>query len=182
MFGEIMGLVHVYTGDGKGKTTAAFGLAVRALGRGMRVLVVQFLKGSGRLSGEAEFLGHSESAEVICFEDQRHPTLCRGPKPVDVEELKASIQAGFALAVEKIMSGQYDLVVLDELNNCAKEGWLDSADITKLIREKPEGVELVLTGRGALPEVIELADYVTEMRLVKHPAQKGVKARKGVEF
>ncbi len=181
MFGEIMGLVHVYTGDGKGKTTAAFGLAARALGRGMRVLIVQFLKGNGRPSGEAEFLRHSELAEVIYFENQRHPLLCRG-EAVDLDALKGSIQAGFRLAVEKIMSGNYDLVVLDEVNNCAKEGWLDAADLTKLIREKPEDVELVLTGRGALPEVIELADYVTEMRLIKHPAQKGVKARKGVEF
>lgn len=173
------GLVHVYTGPGKGKTTAAFGLALRALGRGMHVLIVQFLKGGGQLSGEAGYLDARQGVDVICFPDQRHPIFC---KECDVEELKASIRTGFGLAMDKTLSGEYDMVILDEVINCVKEGWLAVDELARLVREKPVKVELVLTGRGCPDELMELADYVTEMRVVKHPAEKGVKARKGVEF
>jgi len=172
------GLVHVYTGHGKGKTTAAFGLAVRALGRGMRVLVVQFLKG-GKLSGEAKFLDAQDGVDVICFPDQRHPVFC---KDCDIGELKASIRNGFRLASEKTMSGEYDMVIMDEINNCLKEGWLDISDVAGLIGSRPKGVELVLTGRGCPEEIMELADYVTEVRQVKHPAETGIMARRGVEY
>lgn len=172
------GLVHVYTGHGKGKTTAAFGLAVRALGRGMRVLIVQFLKG-GKLSGEAEFLDRQEGVDVICFPDQRHPIFCKG---CDLDELVASIKNGFRLAAEKTMSGSYDMVIMDEVNNCLKEGWLDIKDVAGLIASRPEGVELVLTGRGCPDEIMELSDYVTEVRMVKHPAESGIMARRGVEY
>ena len=175
------GFVHVYTGHGKGKTTAAIGLAVRALGQGMRVLVVQFLKGGGAPSGEISFLRDKTIAQVLRFTDQRHPIFC-APGECDMEALKASVRAGFLLAMEHTLSGRYDLVVLDELNNVMREGWLDAADAAKLIRGKPAHVELVLTGRGCPDEIIKLADYVTEMRLVKHPAEEGVAARKGVEF
>jgi cob(I)alamin adenosyltransferase len=173
------GLVHVYTGPGKGKTSAAFGLALRALGRGMSVLVVQFLKGGGSLSGEAEILSGLPGAELVRFTEQRHPLFC---KDCDMEKLKDSIGAGFSLAASKVMSGAYDVVVLDEVNNCMREGWLDPAAVMRLIESKPEGVELVLTGRGCPDEVIGMADYVTEMKLVKHPAERGVKARRGVEY
>jgi cob(I)alamin adenosyltransferase len=164
------GLTHVYTGSSKGKTTAAFGLALRALGNGMKVLVVQFLKGGGRLSGEAKFLSETPGAEVICFTDQRHPIFSKD-KDGDNE-----------IARDKINSGEYGLVILDEINNCMREGWLDVREVVKLIGEKPESVELVLTGRGCPQEVIDVADYVTEMQVVKHPAQNGVKARKGIEY
>lgn len=172
------GLVHVYTGHGKGKTTAAFGLAVRALGRGMRVLIAQFLKG-GKLSGEAKFLDAQEGVDVVCFPDQRHPIFC---KDCDIEDLKASIRAGFAMVSEKVRSGAYDMVIMDEVNNCLKEGWLDSAEMASLIGTRPEGVEIVLTGRGCPDEIMDMADYVTEVRLVKHPAQTGIMARRGVEY
>lgn len=173
------GLTHVYTGFGKGKTSAAFGLALRALGRGNRVLVVQFLKGGGELSGEAAVLGNMPGAEVVAFTDQRHPIFCRD---CDVEKLKASIAEGFRLAGEKARSGNYDLVVLDELNNCMREGWLAPASVVELIKSKPAGLELVLTGRGCPDAVVEVADYVTEMTLIKHPAEKGIMARRGVEY
>jgi len=172
-------LVHVYTGPGKGKTSAAFGLAMRALGRGMKVLVVQFLKGGGNLSGEAALLSGLPGAELICFTEQRHPLFCKG---CDIEKLKSSITDGFRMAASKAMSGAYDVVILDEVNNCMKEGWLDTAEVVQLIENKPDGVELVLTGRGCPDEVIGLADYATEMKLVKHPAERGVKARRGVEY
>jgi cob(I)alamin adenosyltransferase len=175
------GLTHVYTGSSKGKTTAAFGLAIRALGNGMKVLVVQFLKGGGRLSGEAAFLSKVADAEVICFADQRHPIFSKD-KDGNNEALVASIRRGFETARDKILSGAYGLVILDEINNCMREGWLDVREVVKLIDGKPESVELVLTGRGCPQEIIDAADYVTEMQVVKHPAQGGVKARKGIEF
>src|SRR5512143_3448930 len=105
------GLIHVYTGFGKGKTSAAFGLALRALGRGYRVLVVQFLKGGGELSGEASALDKLPHAEVICFPDQRHPIFCKD-NGCDIDKLKKSIQDGFRLAVKRVGSGDYDLLVL----------------------------------------------------------------------
>lgn len=175
------GLIHVYTGFGKGKTSAAFGLALRSLGRGFRVLVVQFLKGGGELSGEASALDKLPHAEVVCFPDQRHPIFCAG-NGCDLDKLKKSIIDGFRLAVKKTDTGEYDLLVLDEVNNCMKEGWLDTSEVASFLKEKPSGVEVVLTGRGCPEEIIEVADYVTEMRLVKHPAERGVKARKGVEY
>ncbi len=174
------GLVHVYTGDGKGKTTAAFGLALRALGRGQRALVVQFLKGGGDPSGEAISLARLPGAEIICFHDQRHPIFCEDG--CDLEALESSIRAGFRLAAGKVGSGEYDLVVLDEINNCMKEGWLDTGEVIKLVKDRPARVEIVLTGRGCPDEITAEADYVTEMRLVKHPAGRGVKARPGVEY
>ncbi|MBI5191359.1 MAG: cob(I)yrinic acid a,c-diamide adenosyltransferase [Nitrospirae bacterium] len=173
------GLTHIYTGFGKGKTSAAFGLALRALGRGNRVLVFQFLKGGGELSGEAAMLKAMPGAELVAFTDQRHPIFCKG---CDTGRLKESIGEGFRLASDKARSGEYDLVVMDEINNCMKEGWLDPALVVELIRNRPDGVELVLTGRGCPDEVIDAADYVTDMNLIKHPAEKGIMARRGVEY
>jgi len=173
------GLTHVYTGDAKGKTTAAFGLALRALGRGMRVLVVQFLKGGPDPSGELVAISRIPGAEVIRFEDQRHPIFC---PECDVKALRKSINDGLSLARKETMSGGYDLIVLDEVNNCMSGGWLAPSLVGSLINEKPDSVELVLTGRGCPDDIIALADYVTEMRLVKHPAQVGIMGRLGVEF
>jgi cob(I)alamin adenosyltransferase len=173
------GLVHVYTGSSKGKTTAAMGLAFRALGQGLKVLVVQFLKGANE-SGEIKMLSKIPGAEIIRFTDQRHPLFCK--EGCDIGKLKKSITGGFDLAKEKVLSGKYDLVVLDEVNNCVKGGWLDVEEVISLINEKPENLELVLTGRGCPKRIIELADYATEMTEIKHPAKAGVKARKGIEF
>lgn len=175
------GLIHVYTGDAKGKTTAAIGLAVRALGRGLKVLVVQFLKGGDEPSGEMKLLAGIPGSELLRFPDQRHPIFYREGE-CDIEKLKESIREGFALVSGKVRSGGYDLVVVDEINNCVKEGWLAEDDLLALMKEKPRHVELVLTGRGATPEIIKLADYATEMRLIKHPAENGVKSRSGVEY
>ncbi len=175
------GLVHVYTGFSKGKTTAAAGLAIRALGNGLKVLFIQFLKGRTQPSGEAAFLANAPGAEVIIFADQRHPFFCK-PGECDEEELKKSIQDGFALAVEKINSGNYDLVILDEINNCMKERWLDPAVVAEALKARPEHVEVVLTGRGCPKVIAEMADYVTEMNLVRHPAERGIRGRRGVEY
>ena len=175
------GLVHVYTGFAKGKTTAAIGLAVRALGQGLKVLLVQFLKGESAPSGEILFLSDKPGIEIIRFADQRHP-LFKKEGEINIERLKESVRLGLETARKKMLSGDFDFVVLDEINNCMKEGWLDPEEIVKLIREKPAKVEIALTGRGCPKKIMELADYVTEMHLIKHPAKDGVTARKGVEF
>lgn len=176
---EKSGLIHIYTGEGKGKTTAAIGLAVRAAGNGMKVLFVQFLKG-GEESGELKiFKGLQENIEVIRF-DQRHPIFFK--KGDTKEGLINAAKEALRLIDERIKSGKYDLVVLDEINNLIVQGWADVNELTDIIRKRPEGVEIVLTGRGASEELIDMADYVTEMSAVKHPFKKGIKARKGIEY
>jgi cob(I)alamin adenosyltransferase len=176
---EKPGLVHIYTGEGKGKTTAAVGLAIRAIGNGLKVLFVQFLKG-GEESGELKiFKKLQKDIEIIRF-DQRHPIFF---KKGDTKEglIKASKEA-LKLIDEGIKSGRYDLVVLDEINNLVNQGWANVNNLIEIIKERPNGVEIVLTGRGAPKELIEMADYVTEMRAVNHPFKKGIKARKGIEY
>lgn len=178
---EKRGFVHIYTGEGKGKTTAAVGLTIRALGRGMKVLFVQFLKGGGEPSGELITLERfSPDVEILRF-DQRHPIFFkRGDSP---DDLKKSCKEALDLVRDKIKRGNYDLVVLDEINNIVSQNWLDIKELLNLIREKPEGLELILTGRDAQKEAIDLANYVTEMRLIKHPFKdSGIYARKGIEY
>ena len=173
------GLLHIYTGEGKGKTTAAIGLAVRAAGNGMKVLFVQFLKG-GEESGELKvFKGLQDNIDVIRF-DQRHPIFFK--KGDTKEELTKAAKDALKLIDEKIKSGKYNLVILDEINNVVSQGWADVNELKDIIRKRPEGLEIVLTGRGASEELIEMADYVTEMKAVKHPFKKGIKARKGIEY
>lgn len=173
------GLIHIYTGEGKGKTSAAIGLAVRAAGNGLKVLFVQFLKG-GEESGELKiFKVLQENIEVIRF-DQRHPIFFE--KGDTKEGLIMAAKDALSLINEKIKSGKYDLVVLDEINNLVSQGWADVNELIEIIKERPKGVEIVLTGRGASTELIDMADYVTEMKAVKHPFKKGIKARKGIEY
>ena len=173
------GLLHIYTGEGKGKTTAAIGLAVRAAGNGMKVLFVQFLKG-GEESGELKiFKKIQENIEVIRF-DQRHPIFFK--KGDTKEGLVNAAKDALNLIDEKIKSGKYNLVILDEINNVVSQGWADVNELKDIIRKRPEGLEIVLTGRGASEELIEIADYVTDMKAVKHPFKKGIKARKGIEY
>lgn len=171
------GLVIVHTGNGKGKTTAALGLALRAVGQGLKVFMVQFIKGSWKY-GELrapEFLPGFEIRPMgRGFVDLGNPET----NPEDV----ALARETFGAAREKVLSGAYDVVILDEVNYAVSYGLVDVGSVLQLIREKPPGVHLVLTGRDARPEVVEEADLVTEMREVKHPFHKGVKAQKGIEF
>lgn len=172
------GLIHVYTGEGKGKTTAAFGLAIRAAGHGRRVLILQFLKSRIRESGEvtsAEKCG----IEVIKFKDQIAPLF---DPDTPREKLAASIQRAVAESIEKIRNGKYDLVIMEEFNNVINNGYVPMQSLEDIIGAKPDKTEIVFTGRGAPKQLIEIADYVTEMRMIKHPADRGVKARKGIEF
>jgi len=168
------GYVHVYTGDGKGKTTAAFGLALRAAGAGLRTFIGQFVKG----------MEYSELRALERFDDlievRQYGRSCfieREPEPEDV----AAARAGLAEARAEMRSGRWDLVILDEANIATHFKLFPVEELLAVIAEKPTKVELVITGRRADPRVIEAADLVTEMREVKHYYERGVKARRGIE-
>ena len=171
---ERKGLVIVNTGNGKGKTTAALGLAFRALGHGFRVLMVQFIKGSWKY-GELESAKRFENFKLIPM--GRGFVSTNGK--IEEEDRKAAADAlGYARSHMK----DYDMVILDEVIYAIGFGLVDVKEVMDLIEEKPEGVHLVLTGRNAPDEILKRADLVTEMREVKHPYQKGIKAQRGVEF
>ena len=171
------GLGQVYTGEGKGKTTAAMGLAARAVGQGLRVCILQFLK--DKPSGEVS------SARKLGVRLVRFPgAFCLGRRLSREEKsrLKAKMQQAFSLTEEIVESGQYDLVILDELNFVLYKRLIKVQDILRLIKSKPSYVELVLTGRYAPESVIRVAGLVTEMVEIKHPFRRGVKERKGIEY
>ncbi len=167
------GLVQVYTGDGKGKTTAALGLALRAVGNGMKVGFIQFLK--GERGGEHLFAARYHPFEII-----QVGTGSQFGRPL--EELADEAKRTLKLASEMMSQGNYDLLVLDEICVAVHKGFLAIGDVLAFIESKPASLELVLTGRYAPPELIERADLVTEMKIVKHPFQRGIPARKGVEY
>lgn len=167
------GLIIVHTGDGKGKTTAALGLAIRAWGAGLKVLILQFIKGQRR-SGELVAL------DALGIEVRQ---LGLGFITEDnFDEQRQSARTALELAKEEILSGVWDLIVLDEINYAVKFGLLDAQDLLSLIKIRPEPLHLVFTGREALPELIDAADLVTEMKLIKHPFRQGTSAQKGIEF
>ena len=170
------GLVQVYTGDGKGKTSAAFGLALRAIGRGLRVYVIQFIKG-GFDYGELHIMHELPNFELKAFGRGKFITEMP-PTDEDVKLAKEALE----LAKEVVNSDEYDVVILDEVNVAINLKLVDVNEVVDLIRGKPEHVELVLTGRNALPEIIEVADLVTEMKEIKHPYTKGIPPRKGIEY
>ncbi|WP_461863579.1 cob(I)yrinic acid a,c-diamide adenosyltransferase [Thermococcus sp.] len=171
---EKLGLVHIYTGNGKGKTTAAFGLAVRMLGAGGKVIILQFMKASDVYSEQKKI---AECGAVI--ESFGLPKFVHGkPEPEDIEAAKKALER----AREVVSSGEWDLVVLDEICVALGFGMLDIGDVKDLIKNKAPHTELVLTGRYCPEELFELADYVMEMREIKHPYRKGILARRGVEF
>lgn len=170
------GLVQVYTGNGKGKTTAAVGLAVRAAGKGFRVLMVQFLK--GRHYGEIESVKRfGDSFEII---QSGLDSFVKRGEPSE-EDLRLAHQ-GLDIARKAIMSGDYDIVILDEINCAVELGVLKVDEVVPLIDERPEGVELVLTGRWAPDEFCERADLITEMKKIRHCYDQGVQMREGIEF
>jgi cob(I)alamin adenosyltransferase len=170
------GYVQVYTGNCKGKTTAALGLAFRAMGRGLKTYIGQFMKG--------QFYGELKSAEMchpyITIEQFGKPGFQHVKESPDKEDIRMARQ-GLAKAVAAMLSGEYDIVVLDEIITSHHFKIITLEEILKVINSKPEGVELVLTGRYAPPELIEAADLVTEMTEVKHYYQKKVLARNGIE-
>ncbi len=170
------GMVHVFTGDGKGKTTAALGMVVRALGHGLRVFVVVFMKGDYPY-GEWDFLSKFPGIKIARFGFRTFTD----PAHLKPEEIEQANQA-LITAREAIQSGKYDLVVLDEVNIAAAWKLVEMDEVIRLIRDKPPRVELVLTGRQANKRLIESADLVTECVKIKHPYDKGIKARAGIEY
>lgn len=169
------GFIHVYTGNGKGKTTAAIGLGVRASGAGLRVLMVQFMK--GRRYSELDALQHLRNFTVKQFGRDEFVSKEK-PAQVDID-LAAE---GLAYAKEMIAQNTYDLVILDEINVAVDYQLIRVQDVVDLIQHKPEALELVLTGRYATPEVMKHADLVSEILEIKHPYQKGVLSRKGIDW
>jgi cob(I)alamin adenosyltransferase len=173
------GLVIVYTGKGKGKTTAALGIVLRAIGHGYKVGMIQFIKGewyygeltsSKRLEPEFEMIAAGRGFVGIIDDD--HP----------IEDHQRAAKEAIALAKEKIASGIYDVMILDEVNYAAKLNLISQQDILDIIAAKPEKTSLVLTGNYVPESVIAVADLVTEMKEIKHPYQKGIKAKKGIDY
>ena len=173
------GLTIVYTGKGKGKTTAALGIVLRAVGYEKKVCMIQFIKGSwhyGEMTSskklEPEFEMITVGKGFVGIIDDKSPK----------EDHKEIAKEAIKISNEKIQSGKYDIVILDEINYAVNLDLISVKDVLNLIKSKPQKVDLVLTGNYAKEEIIEIADLVTEMREIKHPFQHGIKAKKGIDF
>jgi cob(I)alamin adenosyltransferase len=169
------GCIHVYTGPGKGKTTAALGLGLRAAGNGLNVYLIQFMK--GRRYSELDAAEQIPNFTIVQYGRDEFVSK-ENPEQVDID----LAQEGFSHAREIVKNEKYDMVILDEINVAIDYNLIFLKDVLKLIEEKPEKLELILTGRYAHPELVKVADLVTEMLEIKHPYQKGVTARKGIDF
>jgi cob(I)alamin adenosyltransferase len=168
-------LVLINTGDGKGKSTAAFGTAMRAVARGWRVAVIQFLK-SGDWSVGEERIGRQVGIDWWTLGDGFTWDS------ENIEESEAIAREAWGTAKEKIGSGEYELVILDEVTYPVNWGWIDTQDVVSTLENRPETVNIVLTGRDADQELIDVADTVTEMRKIKHAFDRGVMARRGIDY
>ena len=177
---ENKGLVIVHTGDGKGKTTAALGMAMRAWGNHLRVLILQFIKGSWNY-------GELAAIEALSFADGcieiRQGGLGFSQRGDDAkEEHRRAATELLQTAMTELKRDTWDMIILDEFNYAYSFGFIQLDDLEKLLSVRPEHTHLILTGRNASPELIDQADLVTEMHLVKHPFQRGIKAQRGIEF
>ncbi len=172
------GLIIINTGPGKGKTTAAMGTALRAVGQGMKVLMLQFLKGSWHY-GELDAVQAFGNRFVMTQMGRGFVKV--GGAETDPEDVRM-VEAAWAEAEQAIMSGEWDLVILDEINYAVSYGMLNPAKVVEALRTRPEMVHVILTGRNAHPTITDLADTVTEMRQVKHAYEKGVQAQRGIEY
>ena len=170
------GFIQVYTGNGKGKTTAALGLALRAVGHRFKVFVIQFLKG-GMVYGELRSAKKLSPYLTIVPMGREHFVNKKNPHPID----RRWAEKGWELAKRSVQSQKYQLVILDEINVAVEYGLVPLEELLDLMKSKPESVELVLTGRWARPEVLRRADLVTEMKEVKHYYRKGMESRVGIE-
>ena len=173
------GLTIVYTGKGKGKTTAALGLALRATGYDKKICMIQFIKGSWHY-GEMDSTKKLEPEFEMVAIGKGFVGIIDDKSPKEDHEKVA--KEAIRISNEKIQSGKYDIVILDEINYAVNLNLITVDDVLKLIKSKPENIDLVLTGNYAKEEVMEIADLVTEMKEIKHPFQKGIKAKKGIDF
>jgi cob(I)alamin adenosyltransferase len=173
------GFIIVYTGDGKGKTTAALGMAMRAIGRGWKVLMVQFMKGTWHYAELDTARRLAPDFEIVPMGKGFYKIL---DDHYTDEDHRAAARAALQFAREKMESGEYDLLILDEVNNALSTGLLPLEQVLEFLDAKPADFNIVLTGRGAPPALIDRADLVTEMREVKHPYQRGILAQKGIDF
>lgn len=193
---ERAGRIHVYTGEGKGKTTSALGMAMRAVGGGWRVIMIQFLKTSNRYGELKAALRLAPEFEIVqmgpeCIRRAKDPSAgaeCVGcmechvdPRNPRVSDLDAARKA-LEFAERCVGEGDYDLVILDEINYAVAFNLIPAAEVEAMLRRKRKDVEVVLTGRNTHPLILDAADYVTEMHEIKHPWRGGEKARKGVEY
>lgn len=169
------GVVVVNTGDGKGKSTSGFGVAIRAAGHGQKVAVMQFVKGTWKTGEQQALKRFPEITHLISGDGFTWNTQ-------DVEQDIASAQQGWAKSKELIQSGDFDVVVLDEIHIALRYDYLNADEVAEVLRNKPEHVSIVTTGRDAPKAVIDAADTVTEFQIVKHAYKAGIRARKGVEF
>ncbi len=174
---DTKGLVIVYTGNGKGKTTAAMGMALRAWGQGMRILMLQFIKG-GKGYGELKAVEKMPGFEIVAMGEG----FIKNSGDDKLAGHRAAAREAMARAREEINSGRWDMIILDEINYAVSFGLLSESEVLELIDMKPHELHLVLTGRNAAGKVTEKADLVTEIKEIKHPYAKGIKAQKGVEF
>lgn len=191
-----VGMIHIYTGEGKGKTTSVLGMAMRAVGGGLRVIMIQFLKTSNRygelkaatklapgfeivqMGPECVRLLNQPDADKECIGCMECHVDADNPTDSDLEAARNAL----AFAEECVTGSGYDLVILDEINYAIDFNLLSAEEVASLLKRKRETTEVVLTGRSAHPLLIELADYVTEMREIKHPWHAGAPARKGIEY
>ncbi len=172
------GLIIVNTGPGKGKTTAAMGTALRAVGNGMKVLMLQFLKGSwhyGELDAVKAF------GDNFIMKQLGRGFVKVGGAETDPEDIRM-VEEAWQESREAILSGKWDLVILDEINYAISYGMLDPEKVTETLKQKPEMVHVILTGRNAHAKIVEVADTVTEMRQVKHAYEAGILAQRGIEY
>ena len=169
------GFVHIYTGNGKGKTTAAIGLGIRATGEGLKVYMIQFMK--GRRYSEIDALENIKDFNVIQFGRDEFVSK-ENPEQIDIDLARK----GFEHAKEIIKNGEHDLIILDEINVAVDFKLIPLKDVLKLMDEKPEKVEIVLTGRYVHPDMVKQADLVSEILEIKHPYQNGIQSRKGIDW
>lgn len=173
-----LGCIHIYYGNGKGKTTCSVGLAVRAAGCGKKVLFIQFMK-TGK-SSEIRMIESLPGIEVM--EAPRMKKFSFNMNEEEKQEMLEADNAVLALIKEKVSGGDYDLLVMDESLGSCHKGFLDEGLLLDFLQNKPEHLEVVMTGRHPDDTLMDMADYVTEMHKVKHPYDKGINARRGIEF
>ena len=171
------GLIHIYCGDGKGKTTAAMGLTVRAAGAGMKIVLTQFMKGD--YSSELKILKTLPGIQLVYCE--KNFGFVWNMTEEEKQEAKAAYSAQFEKAVHLAVENDADMLVMDEFMSCYELGFLDKIKALEFLKNKPEKLEIVLTGRNPSQELCDVADYISEIKKIKHPFDKGINSRKGIE-